>query len=330
MTNTGPLVSGIIIFLNGEAFIREAIESVVAQTYPRWELLLVDDGSTDRSTDIALEYAKAYPERVKYLDHEGHRNLGMSAARNVGIKAAKGTYIGFLDCDDVWLPHKLAEQVAIMEACPEAGMVYGRTRYWHSWTGKQEDQSRDSFTELDVPVDTVLSPPALVPVFLRNENALPGTCTALMRRDVVTRTGGFVDSFRDLYEDMVFWIKMAVEAPALVKDTCWAYYRQHDQSSCTVADRAGYWHGWQPNRPREVFLEWVVGYLSEKGVTDPAVWEALTKESWPYRHPIRYRADRFVNERVLPLTRRALDVVRSRVQPAIRRLRRRAEAQANS
>jgi hypothetical protein len=88
-----PLVSAIIIFLNAEKFIREAIESVFAQTYDNWELLLVDDGSTDASTEIAHRYAEQYAGKVRYLEHEDHQNLGMSASRNLGINNAKGKYI---------------------------------------------------------------------------------------------------------------------------------------------------------------------------------------------------------------------------------------------
>ena len=109
-----PLVSAIIIFLNAEKFIEEAIESVFAQTYENWELLLVDDGSTDSSTRIALRYAEQHHDKVRYLEHSGHQNLGMSAARNLGISHAKGAYLAFLDADDVWLPRKLEQQVAIM------------------------------------------------------------------------------------------------------------------------------------------------------------------------------------------------------------------------
>jgi glycosyltransferase involved in cell wall biosynthesis len=87
-------VSVIMIFLNGETFIRDAIDSVFSQTYPDWELLLVDDGSSDRSTQIALEYAAKYPEKVRYLEHDKHQNRGMSASRNLGISHAEGKYIG--------------------------------------------------------------------------------------------------------------------------------------------------------------------------------------------------------------------------------------------
>src|SRR5262245_49211304 len=100
MSNTA-LVSAIIIFRNEEKFLSEAIESVFRQTYPKWELLLVDDGSTDASTGIALRYSQQYSDRVQYLEHEAHSNRGMSASRNLGIQHAKGDYIAFLDGDDV-------------------------------------------------------------------------------------------------------------------------------------------------------------------------------------------------------------------------------------
>ena len=105
------MVSIIMIFLNEEQFIREAIESVFAQSYDTWELLLVDDGSMDLSTDIALRCADQHPGQVRYLEHADHQNRGMSASRNLGISHAKGKHIAFLDADDVWSPHKLEQQV---------------------------------------------------------------------------------------------------------------------------------------------------------------------------------------------------------------------------
>jgi len=134
-----PLVSVIINFLNAGEFIQEAIESVFAQSYDNWELLLLDDGSTDTSTKVALGYAKRYPEKVRYLEHPEHRNRGAAVSRNLGISHAKGEYVAFLDADDVWLASKLEEQVAILGLRPEAGMVYGSTLSWHSWTGTPED-----------------------------------------------------------------------------------------------------------------------------------------------------------------------------------------------
>src|SRR5689334_12542250 len=140
-----PTVSVVMIFLNAEKFIREAIESIIAQEYRDWELMLVDDGSGDGSTLIARRYAEDHPGRIQYIDHEEHANRGMSASRNAGIRRSRGRYIAFLDADDVWLPQKLRRQVEILESHPDAVMVYGASRYWHSWseTPEREDHVPD-------------------------------------------------------------------------------------------------------------------------------------------------------------------------------------------
>lgn len=280
-----PLVSAIIIFLNGEKFIREAIESVFAQTYDNWELLLVDDGSTDASTEIALRYAEQYPVKVRYLEHEGHQNRGMSASRNLGLHHAKGEYIALLDHDDVWLPSKLKDQVAILEAQPEAGMMYGRTRYWHSWTGRPEDRERDGFTFLGIQPDTLVKPPHLVTLFLRDERTIASTCSILIRREVAERVGGFDETFRDQYEDMVFLTKVYLDVPVFVAGGCWDCYRQHPNNSSAVALRTGQWHPGKPNPSRELFLYRVEQCILEKGVTDVELLDALRAELRAYRHP---------------------------------------------
>ena len=100
-------VSVMIIFLNEERFLEEAIASVLAQSYSDWELLLVYYGSSDRSSHIAADWAARMPDRIRYLQHDSHANLGMSASRNLGLREATGHYIAFLDADDVWLPAKL-------------------------------------------------------------------------------------------------------------------------------------------------------------------------------------------------------------------------------
>src|SRR5262249_14256541 len=123
MNGRQPLVSVITIFLNEERFLEDAIRSVFAQTYDSWELLLVDDGSTDRSSALARGWAERHPGRVRYLEHPGHENLGMSATRNLGIREARGELIALLDGDDVYAAGKLATQVAQLEAHPEAAMV---------------------------------------------------------------------------------------------------------------------------------------------------------------------------------------------------------------
>ena len=132
------LVSVITIFLDEERFLAEAVESVIAQTYENWELLLVDDGSTDGSTEMARGFVERFPERIRYLEHEGHENRGASASRNLGIHYARGDYIALLDADDMWLSHKLRRQLEIMDSHPEVGMLCGASEYWAGWTGQPE------------------------------------------------------------------------------------------------------------------------------------------------------------------------------------------------
>src|SRR3954469_7760024 len=124
--HTGPvsLVSVVLIFLNEERYLEEAVQSVRDQTMTDWEMILVDDGSTDGSTGLARDLA-AKDERIRYVDHPGHENRGMSAPRNLGVSNGAAPYIAFLDSDDVWPPDRLAQQVDMLEKMPDVAMVVG-------------------------------------------------------------------------------------------------------------------------------------------------------------------------------------------------------------
>ena len=96
-----PLVTCVITFLDGERFLSEAIDSVLAQDYANFELVLVDDGSTDRSAEIAQRYCSNRAQRVVYVTHPNLENRGMSSSRNLGIRSGTGEFIALLDADDV-------------------------------------------------------------------------------------------------------------------------------------------------------------------------------------------------------------------------------------
>jgi len=277
-----PLVSVIIIFLNEEKFLQEAIRSVFAQTYDNWELLLVDDGSADTSSKIALRYANEYPEKVHSLEHQDHQNRGMSAARNLGIRSAKGEYIAFLDADDVWLPNILDEQVAILEGHPAAVMVYGALLWWYSWTGNPDDMRRDHMRALRVPPNTLVKPPIPLIQCLQGQGLKPSGY--LIRRKTVEAVGGFEEDFLGLNEDQVFCAKVCLNETVFVSGQCWYKYRQHPDSACAVAKTTAQWHP-----TRLMFLNWLEGYLSRQGARNTEVWKVLKKELWPYRHPALHR-----------------------------------------
>lgn len=111
-------VSVIMNCLNCEKYLREAIESVYAQTYKDWEIIFWDNGSTDNSGDIA----KNYDQRLRYF--RGEKAVPLGKARNVAIEKARGQYIAFLDCDDIWLPRKLEKQLPLFEMNQKVGLVY--------------------------------------------------------------------------------------------------------------------------------------------------------------------------------------------------------------
>ena len=280
--NETPLVSVVMIFLNAERFIAEAIESVRAQTDSRWELLLVDDGSTDGSTSLAREYAQLEPKRIRYLEHPGHENRGMSASRNRGIAAACGTFVTYLDADDVWQPDKIADQVAILERYPEVAYVYGPLEVWFGWTGRAEDRARDFIQRLGVLADRVIYPPEVVRAFLTSEMHIPSGI--MVRRAIIEALGGYNESFRGMYEDVIFHCKVCLRHPVYAASKSWYRYRQHPESN-SGRDL----HDTQHHAARARYLEWLTGELRTLGLTDIAVWKALKRERRYYTNPHAHR-----------------------------------------
>ena len=315
--NQEPLVSCIIIFFNaGEQFFIEAIESIFAQTYDNWELLLVDDGSTDESTAIALQYAHKNPKKVYYLQHEGHQNRGMSAARNLGIYHAKGEYIALLDADDVWLPQKLEKQVTILEAQPEAAMVYGSTLMWYGWTGNPEDTKYNYRRSLGIKPNTLVKSPTLLKLFLKGKGNTPATCGVLMRRELCNYVGGFEESFPGMFEDQAFFYKVALNANVYVESDYWDKYRQHSNSSCHIAAAQGHYNTLYPNKAQLKFLNWVEKYLSEQNVDDIEIWQAFQKALWPYKYKKLYHSLQLFRASV-KTSKRALNLIAKQFFPKL-------------
>ncbi len=123
MTSNLPLVSVIIPVYNRERYLAEAIESVLAQTYSEIELIVVDDGSIDRSAEVAQRYPLIYHFQP---------NGGMSIARNVGVALATGKFLAFLDSDDIWVADKLAKQMAAFELDPNLEAIFGYAQNFYS------------------------------------------------------------------------------------------------------------------------------------------------------------------------------------------------------
>ena len=286
MTNR-PRVSIVTPFLDAELFLHAAVESVLGQTLDDWELLLVDDGSTDESTAIAKRFAAAMPERVKYLSHQDHQNRGASASRNLGIHHAAGEYLAFLDADDVYLPHKLSEQVAILDDVSDAQVLYGATEYWYSWSGVADDPGDWIWHPRGVETGKVIQPPNVLATFLRDGGTVPCMGSVLARRSAVLAVGGWEESFRTICTDQVFHAKLTLRFPVLFHDVCWDRYRQHANSSCHRVAAAG-----QTQATFETYLRWLDRYLDDQRVTDRSVLTALRTALKAYDHSLLVRLER--------------------------------------
>ncbi|KAA5544215.1 glycosyltransferase family A protein [Adhaeribacter rhizoryzae] len=278
MSNSfNPLVSVTTCFLNLEEYIGEMIESVLAQDYPNWELILLDDGSTDNSTVIAKDYAQRYPDKIFYHDHPGHQNLGLSASRNAAIKLANGEFITFLDGDDVFLPQYLSHQIYLQQNNPEAGLICEATEYWYTWT---EQDKENVVVQVGAAPNQMYYPPQLsLQLYPLGNGASPCVCALLIRKSLLEKYGMFNAAFKGMYEDQVLMTKIFLNEPVYISATCNNRYRQRADSMLHSSHATG---GYQ--RIRKRFLRWMLSYLQEENLNFPEV-KQLVEENLAYSRP---------------------------------------------
>jgi len=198
MTHT-PTVSVILTCFNGERYIAKAIQSVLDQTWRDFELIVVDDGSTDGTSAVV----RAIPDpRLRYVRKE---NSGPGAARNTGIEAATGEWVAFLDCDDWWLATKLERQMDTARAARADFVCSGATLV----TG-------DGGRMGDVPAR--IGEGALEMLLLGN-HVPGGGSSALVRRSAINSVAGF-DETVPLAEDWDCWLRLAARFPMASTPTC--------------------------------------------------------------------------------------------------------------
>ena len=285
------LVSVVIPFLDAGRFIAEAIESVLAQSYSHWELLLVDDGSADEGSRIAKGYAARCPERIRYLEHPRHENRGVNASRNLGIRHARGAFVAALDADDVWLPHRLEEQMATFRSTPQLAFVYGTRELWESWAGEPCAHA-DSRVEHGIAADRVYRPPELFLALYGARRATPpGGSDLVCRREAVLRVGGYPEELRRAFEDQALLVKLCLEEPGFVSSRCWTRYRQHPDSAMAK------WMT-EPGDEWERFVKWLNAYVGTRPALRPDVRRAARRAIFELGHPKLGRALRYVRSRL--------------------------------
>jgi glycosyltransferase involved in cell wall biosynthesis len=206
-------VSVIIPAYNAGACIAEAIESVLDQSYPHYEIIIVDDGSTDTTKDVL----EAFADKVTFIKQK-HR--GAAASRNAGIERAGGNYLTFLDADDLLLPTKLSVQASFLDNNPEIDVVYSDGYiFYDSEDGLEVEQPFSETWFLD---KTLSTPPRNIEVLLIR-NAFPINA-AMVRKDRVAAVGGFDETLAAL-EDWELWFRLGQKYNFAFLDEKVAKYR---------------------------------------------------------------------------------------------------------
>jgi glycosyltransferase involved in cell wall biosynthesis len=211
-----PLVSVVITAYNYGHFVTEAVDSALAQTYRNVEVLVIDDGSTDDTR----QRLQPYGDRIRYHYQE---NQGLSAARNTGIRLARGEFIAPLDADDLWHPRKLEVQMRVFERRPEVGLVAARQRedYPSSWCAT-DDAPRQEITLEDLLVNSCFGP-----------------STVVLRRDCLGDATPFDPALRSV-QDRDLWIRIAAGHPIVRIELPLVYYRLHGNNMSRAAQRMEY------------------------------------------------------------------------------------------
>jgi glycosyltransferase involved in cell wall biosynthesis len=215
-----PLVTVIIPCYNNADFIADAVNSVLQQDYPRIEVIVIDDGSTDSSVAVLQQFE----DRIRLIRQA---NQGPAAARNTGLKAATGDYIAFNDADDIWLPGKLMAQVSYMQQHPHIGLCYTNFTVWRQQQPIEQFIAQlrppSSPTEVDAGRSGWLYTQLL-------EKSLMSTIAVMLRRELV-RTVGFFDTSLAIGEDYDYWIRVSRQYQMDKLSGVYAIYRTNPDST---------------------------------------------------------------------------------------------------
>ncbi len=239
MSSEFPLVSVVVPVFNAERFIAETVHSVLGQTFKPWELLLVDDGSTDRSRSIIREFEVSYPGRIRCLAHPGGANRGQFAARLLGARHSVAPVVALLDADDLWDLDYLEQHFKLWSRSEAKGgaMSYGPARYWHA-----DDASQDFVQSMPEGTPRLFGPGELLQPFIDSDyRVTPCPSCSLVRRDLFDGLEHLEATAKDSLacEDQIFGWRIAARWRIAVHQHAWVRYRQHHSSSVSTTAQFG-------------------------------------------------------------------------------------------
>ena len=272
-----PQVSVIIPTYNGAQFVGETIESVLTQTLPDIEVIIVNDGSTDHTAKVLERYGG----RIRVLSNE--RNVGIAASRNIGVSASRGRYVSFLDHDDLWKAEKTARQLDVFERYPQVGFCFTDYEFFG-----EPVRFKTGFEENGNKIRTLSAEEILPNVFLLKSDylfiemvngKLPcWTSTVMMRRSSLDRVGGFDEELL-INDDTQMWLRFTKQVPMAYLVEPWVRQRVRASSTSSAMtlerkhrdslhmfDTLEKWLSLgfgeiEAVRARQAALWWAVGYL---------------------------------------------------------------------
>jgi glycosyltransferase involved in cell wall biosynthesis len=288
-----PVVSVIIPTYNRARFVGQAIQSVLDQTFQDFELIVVDDGSTDNTRTVVEEFTDP---RIRYIHQE---NMGISGTRNTGIRNARARYIAFLDSDDIWLPRLLESQVAILNSNPDLDWVYARAR---------------AISANGVPRGGILGEAPRYPGepfrSILYQDFVGTPITVVVRKRCLDRAGLFDETFHTSV-DWELWLRMSRECRFQFVDKILACLRSH--STRTTKARPDTLDRWSADRVRALDKVYAEDNL-------PAAIERMKPIA--YRNVFMHIGLRWLSvrhwRRTVKYFRKAMEVSRSPFATAIR------------
>lgn len=205
------IISVVIPCYNAAAFLKEAIDSALAQTRQADEIIVVDDASTDGSVEVALSYG----DRIRLLRSPNAKGTGHGATANRGVMASRGDYIAFLHADDIWLPQHLEKVAGLLDRWPEAGLAFSRFEFIGARSG----------TWLDEEILNWEQPRDVFATLMRNTLLVPSV--SVVRRHVFAAIGGFDEGRPYLGDDLDFFARCAMENRFMACPDITVRYRWH-------------------------------------------------------------------------------------------------------
>lgn len=259
---TRPLVSIVMAAYNSAPYTAEAIRSVTGQTYPHWELHIINDGSKDNTAEVVRPFLD--DPRIIYHEQE---NRGQASAKNRGLRAARGEFIAFLDADDKWSLDKLEKQLPVFVAHPEAGLVHTNVMLITE-SGEPLGSPQRSYPQGWISGDLLV------------DNRVNGMAS-ILRRECLDQVGIFDESL-SMGIDYDLWLRISARYQILYLDEVTYFYRQ--------------WAGQMSHRYEERMdnaIRIMEKFLRENpGVVAPAVVDAAWAHTYVARGYSRFRADR--------------------------------------